>query len=59
MILTAGLIALAPPAQAESAWKAIAWPLTGGKMGEKGDDALMGDAGERTVFGSSHAGSSP
>jgi hypothetical protein len=87
MILTAGLMALAPPAQAEtrasyvtlmlqafaakvqcpgtevvyqdlvqkaqdmqqadgtteSARKAIAWLLTGGKMGEKGDDTLMGE----------------
>ena len=87
MILTAGLIALAPAAQAEtraayvtmmlqafaaqvecpgtdvvykdlaqkaqdmqqpdgtteSVRKAIAWLLTGGKMGEKGDDTLMGE----------------
>ncbi len=87
MILTAGLVALAPSAQAEpreayvtlmlqafaakvecpgtdvvyqdlaqkakdmqqpdgtteSARKAIAWLLTGGKMGEKGDDKLMGE----------------
>ena len=27
----------------ESARKAIAWLLTGGKMGEKGDDGLMGE----------------
>jgi hypothetical protein len=27
----------------ESARKAIAWLLTGGKMGEKGDDTLMGE----------------
>src|SRR5215510_11074075 len=27
----------------ESARKAIAWLLTGGKMGEKGDEALMGE----------------
>ena len=87
MILTAGLLALAPAAQAEtraayvtmmlqafaaqvecpgtdvvyrdlvqkaqdmqqpngtteSVRKAIAWLLTGGKMGEKGDDTLMGE----------------
>ena len=87
MILTAGLTALAAPAQAEtrsayvtmmlqafaakvqcpgtevvyqdlvqkaqdmqqpdgttkSTRKAIAWLLTGGKMGEKGDDTLMGE----------------
>src|ERR1700760_194051 len=27
----------------ESARKAIAWLLTGGKMGERGDDTLMGE----------------
>jgi hypothetical protein len=87
IILTAGLVALAPPAQAEtqatyvtmmlqafaakvecpgtdvvyqdlvqkaqdmqqpdgtteSARKAIAWLLTGGKIGEKGDDTLMSE----------------
>ena len=32
-----------PDGTTESARKAIAWLLTGGKMGEKGDDALMGE----------------
>jgi len=32
-----------PDGTTESVRKAIAWLLTGGKMGEKGDDALMGE----------------
>ena len=32
-----------PDGTTESARKAIAWLLTGGKMGEKGDDKLMGE----------------
>ncbi len=32
-----------PDGTTESARKAIAWLLTGGKMGEKGDEALMGE----------------
>jgi hypothetical protein len=32
-----------PDGTTESARKAIAWLLTGGKMGEKGDDTLMGE----------------
>jgi hypothetical protein len=32
-----------PEGTTESVRKAIAWLLTGGKMGEKGDDALMGE----------------
>ena len=32
-----------PDGTTESVRKAIAWMLTGGKMGEKGDDPLMGE----------------
>jgi hypothetical protein len=32
-----------PDGTTESVRKAIAWLLTGGKMGEKGDEALMGE----------------
>jgi len=32
-----------PDGTTESVRKAIAWLLTGGKMGEKGDDKLMGE----------------
>ena len=32
-----------PDGTTESVRKAIAWLLTGGKMGEKGDDSLMGE----------------
>jgi hypothetical protein len=32
-----------PDGTTESVRKAIAWLLTGGKMGEKGDDTLMGE----------------
>jgi len=32
-----------PDGTTETVRKAIAWLLTGGKMGEKGDDALMGE----------------
>ena len=32
-----------PDGTIESVRKAIAWMLTGGKMGEKGDDPLMGE----------------
>src|ERR1700746_3089940 len=32
-----------PDGTTESARKAIAWLLTGGKMGEKGDETLMGE----------------
>ena len=32
-----------PNGTTESVRKAIAWMLTGGKMGEKGDDPLMGE----------------
>ena len=39
--LTTGLLAFAAPAHAEAARKAIAYMLTGGRMGERGDDELM------------------
>jgi hypothetical protein len=39
---------LQPDGTTESVRKAIAWLLTGGKMGEKGDDTLMGEVAQTT-----------